>query len=132
MNVFKILKVNGYYLETDIDKYSDGYKKMYGVCRTFFVYFNYGLDPLNRYNVMEKTLVADEAGLSMLIDEKYGLKNNVVRLSWDDVAGREVQAGCVVIYVHKYRGNRFVAVPLSAFPSEQVLRDFVTLFDAMV
>lgn len=40
MNVFKILKVNGYYLETNIDKYSDGYKKMYGVCRTFFVYFN--------------------------------------------------------------------------------------------
>lgn len=97
----------------------------------FFVYFNYGLDPLNRYNVMEKTLVADEAGLSMLIDEKYGLKNNVVRLSWDDVAGREVQAGCVVIYVHKYRGNRFVAVPLSAFPSEQVLRDFIALFDAV-
>lgn len=41
MNVFKILKVNGYYLETDIDKYSDGYKKnVRCVCRTFFVYFN--------------------------------------------------------------------------------------------
>lgn len=41
MNVFKTLKVNGYFLETDIDKYSDGYKKMYDVCVVhFFVYFN--------------------------------------------------------------------------------------------
>lgn len=40
MNVFKILKVNGYYLETDIDKYNDGYKKMYGVCVVHFLYIS--------------------------------------------------------------------------------------------
>ena len=36
MNVFKTLKVNGYFLETDIDKYCDGYKKMYDVCVVHF------------------------------------------------------------------------------------------------
>lgn len=40
MNVFKTLKVNGYFLETDIDKYSDGYKKMYDVCVVHFLYIS--------------------------------------------------------------------------------------------
>lgn len=95
----------------------------------FFVYFNYGLDPLNRYNVMEKTLVADTDGLLLHIDERYGLKNRVIRIKWGDVRGRGVQAGCLLVYLHKRRGNKFIAVPLEAFATEQSLRSFITLLD---
>ena len=94
----------------------------------FFVYANYGLDKVNRYNVMQKTLAADPAGITLTIDPKYGLKNPVVTIPWHDISNRQVKSKCLLLNLQGVR-HRFIAIPFTAFANKESLQSLITILD---
>ena len=92
----------------------------------FLVYVAYGMDPVNRYNVMKKTLAADGSGITLIIDEEYGMKNPVVKMEWNAIKSRRASSGCVVLCFNLSRSS-FLAIPVEAFKDEQDLQSFIKL-----
>ena len=79
------------------------------------VYINHGLDPVNRYNIIRKSLTADADRLTMAINEEYGLKNN---------SRHRISSHCLLLNLRTAR-HRFIAIPISSFSDERQLRSFL-------
>lgn len=92
-----------------------------------FVYISHGLDLVNRYNIMSKTAVADERGITITMDEQYGMKNREVHFGWNEFRSRSVSAGCLIFNFATVR-YRFFAIPFTAFVDEEQLSQFLTLW----
>lgn len=92
------------------------------------VYINHGLDPVNRYNIMRKELSADTNGLTLVMDEDYGLKNPTATLHRNEITHRSTFAHCLLLDLRSAR-HRFIAIPLTAFAGEQQLRTFLALLN---
>ena len=90
------------------------------------VYVAYGMDPVNRYNVIKKTLAADGSGITLVIDEEYCMKNPVVKMEWNAIKCRRASGGCVVLCFNLSR-SRFLAIPVEAFNDEKDLHSFIKL-----
>lgn len=89
------------------------------------VYINHGLDPVNRYNIMRKSLTADADGLTMEINEEYGLKNRNVAFEWNEIDSRHrIISHCLLLDLRTDR-HRFIAIPISTFTDERQLRSLL-------
>lgn len=89
------------------------------------VYINHGLDPVNRYNIMRKSLTADADKLTMAINEEYGLKNKNVTFNWNEIDSRHrISSHCLLLNLRTAR-HRFIAIPISSFADERQLRSFL-------
>ncbi len=95
----------------------------------FFIYFVYGFDADNRYNIMNKTLTADADGITLTIDKEYNSKLSTIVVPWHEVVNRQVVVGCIVLVLRSC-SYKFLAIPLDSFSDEQHLRDFIVLTEA--
>lgn len=90
------------------------------------VYINHGLDPVNRYNIMRKELIADTDGLTLVMDEEYGMKNRIATFGLNEIGNHTTCAHCLLLNLRQSR-HRFMAIPLATFANEQQLRSFIDI-----
>ena len=83
--------------------------------------FYYALTQESRWSILEKTITITDEGIKL---DFLSDKMKCHFIAWDDIASTGASCDCLIVRLKKNRYT-FLAIPLTAFDSEEELRETV-------